>query len=198
MEAAIIAAADMRRALDDAKRALDNANQNLNVAKREDKEAARDLVKAEAALKVVNSKWEVIEQDFEDEHNCVGKKRSAPVAEGDGNEHDKKSKHYHDVNIKDVKSIKVAGCGYPDANGIYHLLKYDDHSNPVFGNQRYVLRRSSSQRRNNIWFILYSEPKRYLYKCILRDCDATDLFRDEWKVIYGYNPPPKLSIIELV
>ena len=61
-----------------AKAVVDAANKVLDDAKHEDEEADADLNKAVKALKDVNSKWEVIHVDIDNE-NDGSRKRAASV-----------------------------------------------------------------------------------------------------------------------
>ena len=197
VEAAIIAAADGRRALDDAKRALDNANKNLDEAKREDTEAVEDLGKAEAALKDVNSKWEVNEVDIEDEDDSDGKKRSALVAMVDDTGNNKKRKKNCSSSIFDAKSIKVDNCSdqYVVMNGVYVRSGKASSGLPVFEHQHY--RSMFSVRFHNTQWHMFG---RFLsvFRCTSRG-DNSDPLRDEWKATNKNwrGTPPKFSVNEL-
>jgi hypothetical protein len=164
--------------------AFEAARKALDAAKNWDEDAADYLKAAEAALEAVNKKWELIEIDADDEDvdTAVGKKRAAVE---------------RDVDIFEVESILVSGCGAPEVNGTYHRNGMYDNS-PQFKHEKHshiLLRRVSYGQ----WFI--SREDCTLYKCFSpRDSDEDfSPINKEWNVCSrGVNPAPSLKAKDLI
>lgn len=170
----------------------------LNAAKHDDQEAAVDLNKAEAALKAVNSKWEVIEVDTDDEDNHENRKRAAAsVVEIDENEQKKRARYDNAATIFDAKSINVSGCSFDHMNGLY-LRTETINGYPYFEhehNDEYQL----YHWHNGDWVIEDIEDcLNFPYICISQDCKDVDPLTDAWETALGFEAPLKLSIHELI
>lgn len=166
--------------------ALAAAQKALDAAKKRDLEAAGDLKSAHDDLKAVHKKWELIEidgddDDIEKEFHSIGRKRSAQEP---------------GVDIFEVETVQVVGCGQSEVNGMYKRVGMFSYS-PQFvhhikGNENIFLRRLYF----GSWFI--SREGSTMYKCVPPQ-DSNENFSpvdQEWTTCKGTAPPPHLYVVD--